>query len=76
MKSTIRVKFDTTYISLGLQTSNGVILVRWPKFYWKINSTKGEFQICPRMDSDNILYVEYLRYNNYKNEIISFLECC
>ena len=26
------------------------------------------------MDFDNILYVEYLRYNNYKNEIISFLE--
>ena len=23
---------------------------------------KGEFQICPRMDLDNILYVEYLRY--------------
>ena len=22
------------------------------------------------MDFDNILYVEYLRYNNYKNEII------
>ena len=22
------------------------------------------------MDLDNILYVEYLRYNNYKNEII------
>ena len=35
---------------------------------------KGEFQICPRMDLDNILYVEYLRYNNYKNEIILFLE--
>ena len=26
------------------------------------------------MDFDNILYVEYLRYNNYKNEIILFLE--
>ena len=38
--------------------------------------TKGGFQICPRMDFDNILYVEYLRYNNYKNEIISFLEGC
>ena len=37
---------------------------------------KGEFQICPRMDFDNILYVEYLRYNNYKNEIISFFEGC
>ena len=37
---------------------------------------KGEFQICPRMDFDNILYVEYLRYNNYKNEIISFLKGC
>ena len=37
---------------------------------------KGEFQICPRMDLDNILYVEYLRYNNYKNEIILFLERC
>ena len=37
---------------------------------------KGGFQICPRMDFDNILYVEYLRYNNYKNEIISFLEGC
>ena len=35
--------------------------------------TKGEFQICPRMDFDNILYVEYIRYNNYKNEIILFL---
>ena len=35
---------------------------------------KGEFQICPRMDFHNILYVEYLRYNNFKNEIISFLE--
>ena len=31
---------------------------------------KGEFQICPRMDFNNILYVEYLRCNNYKNEII------
>ena len=38
--------------------------------------TKGEFQICPRMDFDNILYVEYLRYNNDKNEIILFLERC
>ena len=38
--------------------------------------TKGEFQICPRMDFNNILYVEYLRYNNYKNEIILFLEDC
>ena len=38
--------------------------------------SKGEFQICPRMDFDNILYVEYLRYSNYKNEIISFLEGC
>ena len=38
--------------------------------------TKGEFQICPRMDFDNILYVEYLCYNNYKNEIILFLEGC
>ena len=28
------------------------------------------------MDFDNILYVEYLRYNNYKNENISFLEGC
>ena len=37
-------------------------------------SVKGEFQICPRMDFDNILYAEYLRYNNYKNEIILFLE--
>ena len=37
---------------------------------------KGEFQICPRMDFHNILYAEYLRYNNYKNEIISFLEGC
>ena len=39
-------------------------------------NTKGEFQICPRMDFDHILYVEYLRYNNYKNEIISFLKGC
>ena len=31
---------------------------------------KGEFQICPRMDFDHILYVEYLPYNNCKNEII------
>ena len=37
------------------------------------STLKGEFQICPRMDFDNILCVEYLRYNNYKNEIISFL---
>ena len=37
---------------------------------------KGEFQICPRMDFDNILYVEYLRYNNYKNEISLLLEGC
>ena len=28
-------------------------------------SSKEEFQICPRMDFDNILYVEYLCYNNY-----------
>ena len=27
----------------------------------------------PRMDFDN---EEYIRYNNYKNEIISFLEGC
>ena len=26
------------------------------------------------MDFDNILYVEYLRYNNYKNEIIVLFE--
>ena len=38
-------------------------------------NAKGEFQICPRMDLDNILYVEYLRYNNYKNDIL-FLERC
>ena len=37
---------------------------------------KGEFQICPHMDFDNILYVEYLRYNNYKNETISFIKGC
>ena len=55
----------------------------WPRFekklvlllFFKV-SQKGEFQICPRMDLDNILYVEYLRYNNYKNEIILFLERC
>ena len=41
-----------------------------------IVSSKGEFQICPRMDLDHILYVEYLGYNNYKNEIILFLERC
>ena len=41
-----------------------------------INMQMGEFQICPCMDLDNILYVEYLRYINYKNEIILFLECC
>ena len=35
---------------------------------------KGEFQIYPRMDFDDILYVEYLRYNNYKIKIISCLE--
>ena len=39
-------------------------------------SSKGEFQIRPRMDFHNILYVEYLRYNDCKNEIISFLEGC
>ena len=39
-------------------------------------NVKGEFQICPRMDFNNILYVEYLRYKNYKNEIILFLEGC
>ena len=38
--------------------------------------SKGEFQICPRIDLNNILYVEYLQYNNYKNEIILFLERC
>ena len=37
---------------------------------------KGVFQICPRMDFDNILYVEYLGYNNYKHEIILFLKSC
>ena len=26
------------------------------------------------MDFDNILYVEYLRYKNYKNEIILYFE--
>ena len=36
----------------------------------------GGFQNCPRMDFDNNLYVEYLHYNNYKNEIISFLHGC
>ena len=50
-------------------------------FFSKKNSKrwtnlKGEFQICPRVDFSNILYAEYLRYNNYKNEIISFLEGC
>ena len=40
------------------------------------DTLKGEFQICPRMDLDNNLYVEYLPYNNYKNEIISFLKGC
>ena len=35
---------------------------------------KGEFQICPRTYLNNILYVEYLRYNNYKNEINLFIE--
>ena len=39
-----------------------------------LKALKGEFQICPRMDFDNNLYVEYLRYNNYKNEIILFLK--
>ena len=34
-----------------------------------MNSGKGEFQICPHMDFDNILYVEYLRYNNYKMKL-------
>ena len=38
--------------------------------------SKGEFQTCPHLDFDNILYVEYPRYNNYKNEIILFLEGC
>ena len=42
----------------------------------KLFLIKGEFQICPRMDFDNILFVEYLRYNNYKNEIILFSEGC
>ena len=37
-----------------------------------LDFSKGEFQICPRMDLDNILYVEYLHYNNYENEIILF----
>ena len=37
-------------------------------------SNLGEFQIRPRMDFDNILFVEYLRYNNFKNDIILFLE--
>ena len=46
----------------------------YPNLIWC--NIKGEFQICPRMDLDNILYVEYLRYNNYKNEIILFLEHC
>ena len=41
-----------------------------------VKAQKGEFQICRRMDLDNILYVEYLRYNNYKNEIILILERC
>ena len=36
----------------------------------------GGGQISPRIDFDNILYVEYLRYNNYKNEIILFLQGC
>ena len=42
----------------------------------ELNRSKGEFQICPRMDFHNILYVEYLCYNNYKNEITLFLEGC
>ena len=38
---------------------------------------KGEFQICPRMDFDKILYIEYLHYGNYKKkEIFLFLEGC
>ena len=37
--------------------------------YLSEKKAKGEFQNCPRMDFDNILYVEYLGYNNYKMEI-------
>ena len=37
---------------------------------------KEEFQICQLMDFDNILYVEYLVYNNNKNEIVLFIEGC
>ena len=30
------------------------------------NTAKGEYQIYPRMDLDNIFYFEYLSHNNYK----------
>ena len=52
------------------------LLTLFGKLKFSQKFPKGEVQICPRMDFDNILYVEYLCYNNYKNEIVSFLEGC
>ena len=55
-------------------SAKGLVLFQlFNQMVWII---KGEFQICPRMDLDNIWYVEYLRYINYKNEIILFLKRC
>ena len=64
----ILINKDETLSCYIYQTNVGILTI--------MSRIKGEFQICPHMDFDNILYFEYLRYINYKNEIITFLEGC
>ena len=55
--------FSTKTFVVGTQKNRSFVHT---KHMFKLMGTelnaKGEFQICPRMDFDNSLYVEYLRY--------------
>ena len=42
--------------------------------FHSVQFTKWEFQICPRIAFENILTVDYLRFNNYKTKIIYSLK--
>ena len=71
-RTNVLVIMDRTNVPVSMDRTNVNVIM-----YTISRATlKGEFQICPRMDFVNILYVEYLRYNIYKNEIILFLEGC
>ena len=54
---------DGSMLEPSVPTQNFIFSV----FLYNLIFLNGEFQIYPRMDFDNILYVEYLSYNNYKN---------